>query len=147
MFATPSRTHVHAMTSFDELEIAFHQIPQREAAVLLLDAKLISMAFVANDCQITPQRLDKIKNLLRTIVQDQEHNPTTLRERIILDIIHALSFLATRTAITLHEHPDKLIKYLSSAYPQYKQYWHTLQLKEIDRIQRQLKITIEENRK
>lgn len=135
------------MTSFEELEQAIYQIPQRDAAVMLLDAKLISIAFVANDCQITPQRLEKIKALLRTIVADQEHNPTTLRERVMLDITHALAFLHINDATRLHEDHDNLAAYLTRTYPRYQSYWLTIQLKEVDRFKRQLKATIEQSKK
>jgi hypothetical protein len=133
------------MTSFEELELAIYHTSQKDAAHMLLRPTLITAAFVANDVQLTPDRLSSIKGLLLAIANDHEHDPITLRDRVMLDITHDLSFVGPRQAAHLNYIPNRLLEYLRKRYPQHAAYLQTITLKEMDRFQNQLRATIEEN--
>lgn len=132
------------MTSFEQLEQAIYHSTQRDAAQMLLQPILINSAFIAANVQLTLARVDQIKGLLRAIVNDHQHNPSTIRERIMLDITHDLGFLELRVAIWLNNDPLRLAQYLTNRYPQHVQYWTQITLREIDRFQRQLIAIIQE---
>lgn len=101
--------HEHAMQQI-------YRTPKRVAAGILLNPHLINSYYKELGIHLTQDRVADVKALLRAMLNDPEHNPSTAREHTLLDIRHDLGFLELSDALHYNKHPDCFIAYLIDRY-------------------------------
>lgn len=93
-----------------------HHLSKREVTQLLLKPDAIDILYRMKGIALTSTRATDIKELIRAILRDGEHNPTTPQEARIRDIRADIAHLPLRDAIHFRRHPDCFIAWLVQTY-------------------------------